>query len=273
MRTDLPKYAKPPVVEVAMSVQFDELADFKLVHFGQLWNYYRERYPKTENHPPLGSVIELFGKQGPERATLSVESGYPVGRCWYKSDDALRLVQIQPDRFILNWRKLDTDVEYPSYATLRELFVKELNQFLVFVSEQELGDFTPTQCELTYVNHVPSRDGWSSRDELSNVLATWSNEPSRGFDLPPIEDLRFQWQYQFQELSKPLGRLHVHVHSAVRTSDRTPILVLQLTARGAPLGGDVGGVLAFSDRAHEWIVRAFTTVTTERMHKLWERNR
>src|SRR5687768_4818226 len=98
--TVLPRYTHPPVVEVAISVQFDELTQFELVHFGLLWERLRDRYPRTEHHPPLPALVELFSARGPQGASLRFEEGFPIGRCWYLSEDRLRLIQVQPDRFI-----------------------------------------------------------------------------------------------------------------------------------------------------------------------------
>lgn len=266
----LPRYVSPPVVEVAISVQFSELTEFELVHFGLFWDRIRQRYPLAEHYPPLPSVVELFGAKGAQPASLSFESGFPIGRCWYLSEDGLRLIQVQPDRFVVNWRKLETKAEYPSYDVLKGSFLDELTFFLSFVRENQLGDFEPTQCELTYVNHVPAGRDWSTPGDLANVLALWSGRTSEPF-LPVPEEIRLAWQYRFEENGTPLGRLHVHVQSASRKSDQSPLLVLQLTGRGSPLGQDVEGVMRFLDKSHEWIVRGFTALTTDRMHKVWER--
>ena len=268
---DLPKYKRPPVVEVAMSVQFEELTGFQPVHFGLFYEVVRERYPRTEYHPPLASVVELFGAPGTRRSSLSVESeNFPTGRCWYLSEDGLRLVQLQPDRFVLNWRKLDSDTEYPSYETLREMFRNELELFLGFVADRALGNFEPTQCELTYVNHVTSEQGWRGFRDLADILAPWSGRTLESY-LPEVEDARLNWSYRFEENGSPIGRLHVQCNPAIRTRDRTLLLVLQLTARGAPLGEGLDGALAITDRGHEWIVHGFTSITTEQMHQRWER--
>jgi uncharacterized protein (TIGR04255 family) len=266
----LAEYARPPVVEVAVSVQFEELAGFRAVHFGLFWEKLRSRYPITEHHPPLASVVELFGSRGAKHASLSVESQFPVGRCWYLSDDKLRLIQVQPDRFVLNWRKLDTDTKYPRYENLKKAFQSELALFLGFVAEQELGGFEPTQCELTYVNHLPAGQGWQDLRDLPKIVAPWSGVTSEAH-LPDIEDIRFAWQHRFDEDGAPIGRVHVQLQSAFRVSNGARLLNLQLLGRGAPLGNGLDGVLAFTDRAHEWIVRVFTAITTEHMHEVWER--
>ncbi len=267
----LPRYANPPVVEVAISVQFDELAEFQLVHFGLFWEWIRDRYPRTEHHPPLPATIEIFGQREPQPSAISIESNFPIGRCWYLSEDGLRLVQLQPDRFVLNWRKLDTETAYPSYDALRAVFDEELGAFLQFLAQHDIGEFEPRQCELTYVNHIVD-EGWRYASDLPNVLTTWSGKGSSGY-LPGVEDVRLAWSYRFEEGGTPLGRLHVAVSSAMRSSDRKPLVVVQLVGRGAPIGGGKEGALMFADRAHEWIVRGFTDITTQRMHAIWGRER
>jgi uncharacterized protein (TIGR04255 family) len=268
--SSLPRYAKPPVIEVAISVQFDTLALFELVHFGLLWELLRERYPRTEHQPPLNSVVELFGSPASQQASLSFVSGFPVGRAWYLSEDKCHLIQVQPDRFTLNWRKLDTGADYPSYETLKARFTDELDLFLGFVREHTLGELEPRQCELTYINHIYAGKGWRTPHDLPSILNVWANNTSQP-GLPELEDAFLRWQYRYEDNGAPLGRLHVQLQSAFRATDRSRLLVLDLTARGAPIGKGINGALAFSDRAHEWIVRGFTAITTAQMHRLWER--
>ncbi len=66
-----------------------------------------------------------------------------------------------------------------------------------------------------------------------------------------------------------MGRLHAELQPARRVSDGSRILVLNLTARGRPLGEGIDGALRFMDRGREWIVRAFTSLTTECQHRVW----
>jgi uncharacterized protein (TIGR04255 family) len=272
LSSGLPQFAKPPVVEVAISVQFEELKRFKLIHFGLLWEHLRDRFPSTEHQPPLAPVVELFGVPPTRRLELRVEEAFPIGRCWYGSVDGNRLVQVQPDRFILNWRKLDAETQYPSYDHLRGEFERELGIFIDFVHASQLGEFEPTQCEVIYVNHLPAGDARAPRLELSSIVAAWSGNAS-GQYLPDIEDARLAWQYRFEEDGAPLGRLHVQLNTAVREPDSQFVVALQLTGRGDPGGSDLDSVLRFTDRAHEWIVNGFAEITTPGMHQLWERQR
>jgi hypothetical protein len=65
---------------------------------------------------------------------------------------------------------------------------------------------------------------------------------------------------------KPVGRLHVDVQPAFRTSDSRPMYVFHLTARG-----QVGKSSEFFDVGRRWIVKSFAALTTPRMHEVWKR--
>jgi hypothetical protein len=70
---------------------------------------------------------------------------------------------------------------------------------------------------------------------------------------------------------RPVGRLHVVSQPAWTKTDNTPILVLNLTARGEPLEGGIEGAFGFFELGRKWIVKGFAELTTAEMHKVWER--
>jgi uncharacterized protein (TIGR04255 family) len=54
----LPEFSNPPVVEVALSVQFTPLPGFRPIRLGRLQDTWRAEYPHYEEQPPLAGVIE-----------------------------------------------------------------------------------------------------------------------------------------------------------------------------------------------------------------------
>jgi uncharacterized protein (TIGR04255 family) len=194
-------------------------------------------------------------------------------RCWFMNEKGTRLLQVQHDRFVLNWRKLDIDDEqYPHYENaLRPLLVKEYGRFERFLRQEGLPAPVADQAELTYVNHIPAGEPKGPRETAARFTSLWNGEP-RGGVLPQAEDLLFSCRYVMRdERSAPLGRLHVSMQSHYKVSDQAPLYVLQLTARGAPQGEGLEGALTFLDQGHAWIVRGFTDITTSEMHDLWKR--
>jgi hypothetical protein len=68
-----------------------------------------------------------------------------------------------------------------------------------------------------------------------------------------------------------VGRLHISLEPKYST-DGSLVFVMVLTARGKPSAPNAQGIRDFFDLGRKWIVRGFTSITTEQMHDLWGRN-
>jgi len=275
MDAPLPDFADPPVVEVALSVQFEPLTALRTPQIGLLWTKFRDRFPKIEEHAPLDPIMERFGISGPPKPSVHFQMTRkpPMPRCWFVSDDDAELIQIQQDRFAHNWRKTGKHAEYARYKHIRKKFRDELDEFAGFVKRESLGSLEPNQCEVTYVNHIVAGRGWDRHGELGNVLTLFEAQYTEEF-LPDLEEARVGGAYVIPDSQgNPLGRLRMTVEPAYRGVDKTPIIVLNLVARGRPEGKGMDGVMKFIDTGHEWIVRGFAAITTPQMHKIWGRKR
>jgi uncharacterized protein (TIGR04255 family) len=212
-------------------------------------------------------AVEQFGAAGDAPPiSLSFMATPPLPRLWFLNDDESQLVQVQSDWFARNWRKTASTSGYPRYPTLRSTFESQLRRFVDHARAADLGEFAPTQCEITYVNHIPAEDG--AANPPTDILSFLSMPASGRFPQGP-EAITVAAQYLIETTDGPVGRLHVSAQPAARRLDGRPITVLSMTARGRPLGDDVQGVLAFLDLGHEWVVRGFDAVTSEKMHEAW----
>jgi len=269
----LPDFTDPPVIEVALSVQFNKILGLRTAQMGLLWSAWKDRFPKTEEHPPLESAVECFDEgpgpaQGPR---IVISQAPPVPRCWFLNNSGTELLQVQQDRFVHNWRKVGEGGKYPRYERIREGFSKELNLFCEFLKREKLGELNPTQCEVTYVNHILCGSRFETHSQVERVVTVWRGEYSDTFLQKP-EDVRFAARHVIPgEDGQPIGRLHISLQPAYRKTDKVPILVLTLTARGKPEGEGLEGVLAALDRGREWVVRGFASVTTPEMNEKWGR--
>ncbi len=259
------------MVEVACSVQFEPIKELHAGLLGLLWEEYRERYPRVEEQAPLSPTREQF-TGSPPRFGFSMQGTFPMPRLWFLTEDGQRLVQVQRDHFIVNWRKLDTGAAYPRYPTLRETLIEELDLFQKFLADEGLAPIRTVQTELTYVNHIEARESDGSRKSLSRIVRIWAGDKAVG-KLPEFEEATVQAHYIIRDGAKPVGRLHVTIEPQQYVKDNTPLYALTLVARGAPPTPDVDGAVASLDRGHEAIVEGFTAITTDEMHKTWERQR
>jgi uncharacterized protein (TIGR04255 family) len=171
----LPDYERPPLVEVVLSAQFVPLPRLTIAHLGLLWARFRAEFPVVEERPPLGQVVETFDAGSAPQAEVSfkVMDRPPSPRLWFLKDDQSELIQVQENRLIHNWRKMGAGDAYPRYERIRDRFRAELVQFESFLSDEGLGEFTPDQAEVTYVNHIVAGDGWTTHDELHRVFCQW----------------------------------------------------------------------------------------------------
>jgi len=230
------------------------------------WGRIRDRYPLQQVKPPLPQQFEEF----PPAPTLSnIElSSEPDARFWCVSSSNTELIQIQRDRFIRNWRRGETDVEYPSYERLRPKFEQEWEGFLRFLAEEDLGRPTVNQCEITYINHIDLGLGWRTFEDPSKILKIVP-PPLQGDFLPRPEMLLVNARYVMPEKR---GRLHIVAQPAIPRMGGTPLLQLTLTARGEAASSRTSDILAWLDLGHDWIVNGFADITSEQMQReVWGR--
>ncbi len=266
----LPEFERPPVVEVAVSVQFDEPAiSGPLIMLR--WSQIRNSFPKYEEVPPIPFNIEMFDGPREPRFEFEISDAPPTPRFFMKSESESEILQVQENMFGYSWRKLAPTDEYPRYKKIISGFKRELAAFQMFLSEENLGDISPVQCEVTYVNIILPEEVWSSHSELGKIVPSATPRLTEGF-LPPPEQSRYVAQYVISgDDGLPQGRLYVSVEPGYIMGEKTPMYLLKLTARGAPQGLCRAGVIKTMDIGHEWIVRGFTTLTSGEMHQAWER--
>ena len=162
---------------------------------------------------------------------------------------------------------------YPRYKHLRESFRQDFDEFRKVFDDEGWGALEPNQSEVTYVNLIPAGEGWQEHGQLEKVC-TLFNLHYTGEDRGLPEEVSVGGKYVLKdEDGAPVGRLNFAANPVVHVSDNHPAIRLTLTARGAPIGEQIDGVLRFLDHGHAAIVRTFTSITTKEMHKIWKRTR
>jgi uncharacterized protein (TIGR04255 family) len=265
-----PDFERPPVTEVVLGVQFDPLPLITGPRIAEFWmDRLRPEFPDAREAPALEAAMEWFGLQPNARISFTSSPFAPPNRWMFLQDRKNRLVQVQQDRFVLNWRRIAEADTYPRYESIRTAFEARLDQFLEFVASKKLGTIVPTLAELTYVNLIDQ-----SVDVLNvaSVIAPWSGTHSDSY-LQSAEGVDLNIRYLIKRDDVPVGRLHVSSTEAFRRvgKELKPALQLTLTARGTPARQDMQGVLDFMDLGREQIVRGFASITTPEAHRAWGR--
>ena len=159
-----PKLEQPPVVEVVCGVVYEAIPQIDPFLLGLYWKQREPFFKQRLLQPPLLDATDMILGQGIG----------PV-RSWLVSKDEVFVVQVQADRFYLNWRRRKDD--YPRFndpATnkpgLLSRFLDEFKQFSDFVTKEIGASFKIERLQLSKIDHfVESRD-WEGMADLAKLL-------------------------------------------------------------------------------------------------------
>lgn len=258
---------------MALSTQFAR-DTFDLEAFGRFARETHDQLPERQQHPVLPPMVESFDPvMPPSSVEIRLEPATAMPRTWFLSNDGTELVQLQHDRFTLNWRAVEEHVKYPRYSKLRRRFA-ELLKVLTADDEKEKRRYSVNLCEVTYVNTIePPGAGDASRSQLSDIINRIGARPRAAF-LPPAEDAQVvvRWRIPGSEIGKrddPAGRLYLQAAPGLKPPASVPIYLVNLTAHVVPSVGEIGDAMQAMDVGHKWAVLGFKDVTTPQMHRVW----
>ncbi len=258
---ELPDFARPPLTEVVLSIQFASLVNLKGLHLGLFWRKFRKQYPDVSEQPPIQTSFETFGTPQLSRPTFQFQTllSPPMPRYWFEKTGAPDLLQIQHDRIIHNWRMGDNAVAYPRYEKIKAKFQKECEAFSKWLDDERLGEIRPNQCEVTYTNLIDLQESDRVHADLSKLTPLWTDEVT---EKAPAK---------LEDVTTNSRRVYVQFQPVFRQSDLRPMIKLEITARGQPDGEETSDAFEFLDVEHAHVVRTFAAVTSEEMHQIWGR--
>lgn len=261
-------FAAPPLDEVVLGVQWRQDVTDDAFALADYWPAIRAQYPGLDKHPALPPVDEDFGPPRMIEPQIQVLSGPPAPRYWFISRDETRLIQLQPDRLLYNWRRREKKTTYPRYTKLRREFSKVIEQYHAALPAQKRDAASPAWCEVSYINHLPAAGSKSQHHiPVSKLLKLVASPRLTMLDEP--EDSQLQQRYLLTDHGQAEGRFYVTVAPAYRRADDEPIYVLTLLARLQPREPTADGVIEALDRGRHLVVQTFKEITTTRAHKAW----
>jgi len=266
---EFPDYENPPVIEVVCGIQFKPINALLSPYLGLLWEKYKSEYPKCSEVAPLDPLIERFDE--PLQMILELANVPPLPRIWFIQSKGNGIIQVQRDRFLHNWRKNNSEDEYPRYHVVKQMFKDRFLKFQTFLDENNLGIIEPLQYEMTYINHIPKGEGWENLREIGRIFPDFAFRIEEDRFLP--EPSTFNWRTIFT-LPEKGTRMHVVIrHVKIRDSG-LPMLLLELTVRGFGTNNSPEDMWNWFDLAREWIVRGFADLTGKDVQKkIWRRIR
>ncbi len=256
----LPSYDHPPVVEFVAGVEFEDLQGWCTGHFGQFWSEIQADYPGTEDSMPLFDSNVGSGKLMGAPLPLP-----PLRRVFLTSKGSNYVIQLQVDRFHLNWRRIREGDQYPRFEAVFSRFQNGWTRFIDFVGRSGLPEVIPRRYSLTYLNHVDVGAGDFVR-VIQDALKGFKWSVVDAQFLPEPASLGLTYRFDFGDRGTLLARL-----SHGKRAEGGELAALDLTASG-PVSSNHTLTDWFAT-AHEWVVRGFTDLTTDEAHKAWGRTR
>lgn len=242
-----------------MGVQLSSPPNLSSVHSKDIWDLFKDEFPYPEDQMPMEPSFETFGGM-PAQQTFEFGPPPVHRRLWLVSEDQNHLLQVQRDRFILNWRKRPNGSEYPRFEKIISVFEKRLSQFETYYKEGFQNPFSINQAEISYHNliHV---------DEFKDVPQWLSFFDDRGRD---VESFNSSFSTAIKdEAGRGFARLVCQVGTVFIPPKNEKAVKLILTFRGSPSGDSCEDALSFIKDGREMIMNRFVQLTTDEAKEKW----
>jgi uncharacterized protein (TIGR04255 family) len=266
---DLPEFENPPVIETVLGIQFAPIPGLTIAHFGWYWKDFLDHgWTRVAEAPPIPEQFERFGQKPAWNIPVpllqfKLVKEAPV-RLQIISDSEDRVIQLQIDRYLYNWKK--QDASYPRFKAIYPEFMARLQGFRDWLGVARLGDISPNQWEVTYVNHIPKGDLWESPADWHSIFPGLYLPPDRHESIQ-LESLSGEWHY---EITPQRGRLHISGHHGKNHESGEELLVLQLTSRGPIEPGEpTRDIESGLNLGHRVLVQAFVDLSSSAAHRHW----
>jgi len=168
--TCLQRLTRPPIIELVCGFRFPALLAFDAVLAGVYWHERRIVFTRHEIHPAiLDAPAPGMG--------FPIVFGAAASRAWLVSEHDDLVLQLQGDRFYLNWRRRSS--AYPTFSGdpdqkivgLKDRVLEEFEQFAEFC-KREVGDVPkPTSIELAKIDLFHEGSDWDAGENLSHLFS------------------------------------------------------------------------------------------------------
>jgi uncharacterized protein (TIGR04255 family) len=153
------KLNAPPIIEVVCGVFFPAVAGVDPVLVGGWWHQIQKQYPRHEIQPAVADGSILFSH------------GVGPLRSWLISEDDEWVIQIQPDRFYMNWRKRGGG--YPRFSGkggVLDRVMLEFGRFKEYCLVELKVAISPVFVDLAKVDLIVEEERWRGPEDLGKVL-------------------------------------------------------------------------------------------------------
>ncbi|MDZ7777255.1 MAG: TIGR04255 family protein [Bacteroidales bacterium] len=241
------------MAELVVGVQFDQSIFDSTVIF-DFYQKIKDKFPKIREDNLLPEIIE---KTESLNETNTQNSNIKSSRKLFFNSKETKLIQIQHNKLLFNWRKAGGNEEYPHFDNVYAEF-KKIYEKLTEKKNQN----TINQYEVTYVDHINMKDFGIEAFNTNSILSF------NNFDNKEVIKSIFQ-HFSIPQIDLN-GNINLQVQSAIRNDDKSKVLVIESTCRGYSTNVSFD---EWYNIAHERLVNQFEKMTTENAQLIWEKEK
>ncbi len=239
---------KPPVIEVAIGSQFNNpIFDNRFVY--DFYQKIKTDYPKIQENPPLPSIIEHPDKPNQTK----ILQGFNIRR-FFINPNGDKLIQLQADRLLFNWRKNSETDQYPQFTDVFNSFLevyKKLNNEI-----HDLNDKL-NQFELTFVDHIVLNDFELKSVSLDDIFSRISFQQE-------IKNCECSFTFPQEKIN---GILTLVIRSGINNKTQKKLLICESTCRGFISNNE--SMNEWFNNAHSILLDFFIDLFTEKSKIIW----
>lgn len=243
-------FDKPPLVEVALGRVFLQRQDLLVPHFGSFWEQVRGAFPKVAHAAPIAQATD---------AVVVADEGYWLPRIWLSTLDDVFLIQLQQDRFHVNWRKTSANPEYVRFPAVLEKHHELWAKFDAFVTQVTGAPLQPVMNEMVYTNHIGEEGAdlfGLSQGALRDCV--WSGGTRF---LPQPKAIAHSYSF---DIPNGIGELTAAITSGKRTADGAAVLKVDMQVRGRVSDEANQDFDTWAVAARNFLVASFKDMTTKK---------
>lgn len=259
----LPDFEQPPLSEVVLGIQYTPPKDSFALYAGKVRDLFADEFPEVREHKALKPYFETFGPGAPKpRAPASSDGSALAGRLWFVAPGQGRVLQVQRDRFVLNWHLTPTQSPYPRFERIFQEYQEALGRLEALFQGLGYGALKVNQCEVSYINMIPVQryeqaGEWLNFLSVSAFAAEYLN--TKVVELVKDRD------------DRPYARMYCEIQSMTHKINASKAIAMMLSIRGLADTDTVAGAYEFIKDGRERIVTRFAELTTDAAHKAWRR--
>lgn len=235
-----------PIVELVVGLHFNG-AEFSNQEIYNFYNKIKDSYPIIQEQPALPFLSN-------KSIDFEKDKQFPVfsSRKFFINELENKLIQIQLDKVLFNWRKTHDEEQYPHFNKVFSEFFEILKK----IKSIDVISKSILQLEITYLDHIWLDD--FDRDDFN---------PTGIFNLynlsGPINSLRSNFVFPNPEVN---GSITIDLKSAINNIKGKKIFVLETNCRGS-LGDKT--IEGWFDCAHSNIHDLFFKIISVNAKSKW----